>query len=115
VFKGTPLGWQDLSRFTGAILFGGLLGPVLLMVGLKVTPAISGSLLLNLEGAFTALLARSVFKQNFTRRLPLGMGVIIVASILVSWEERPAADPLQIACLTGLVAGPRLHSGRPSC
>ena len=41
----------------GAITFGGILGPVLLMVGLVNMPASGASLLLNAEGVFTALLA----------------------------------------------------------
>src|SRR3546814_13809770 len=41
----------------GAVFFGGLLGPVLLMLGLANMPASGASLLLNVEGVFTALLA----------------------------------------------------------
>src|SRR6266850_4667278 len=50
---------SDLPWLAGAILAGGIIGPVLLMVGLALTPASSASLLLNLEGVFTALLART--------------------------------------------------------
>jgi drug/metabolite transporter (DMT)-like permease len=40
----------------GAIVFGGVLGPALLMWGLTRTGAASASLLLNLEGVLTAVL-----------------------------------------------------------
>src|SRR6185369_15013620 len=60
---------SDLPWLVGAIVAGGIIGPVLLMVGLAVTPASSTSLLLNLEGVFTALLAWFVFKENFDRRI----------------------------------------------
>src|SRR5437773_9588645 len=43
--------------FCGAILAGGIVGPVLLMFGLAGMPASGASLLLSAEGAFTALLA----------------------------------------------------------
>jgi drug/metabolite transporter (DMT)-like permease len=48
---------KDLPWLTGAIVAGGIVGPVLLMWGLAATPASSASLLLNLEGVLTALLA----------------------------------------------------------
>ena len=46
---------EDLKWLAGAVLFGGVLGPVLLMLGLSSTPASASALLLNLEGVFTAL------------------------------------------------------------
>jgi len=46
----------------GAIGFGGVLGPLLLLVGLAHTPASAASLLLNLEGVLTAALAWIVFR-----------------------------------------------------
>ena len=71
-----PLKRPDLPWLAGAILLGGLVGPLLLMWGLARTPASSASLLLNLEGMFTALLAWFVFRENFDRRIALGMGLI---------------------------------------
>jgi drug/metabolite transporter (DMT)-like permease len=56
------------------------------MFGLKVTPASSASLLLNLEGALTALLAWFVFKENFDRRILTGMVAILGGGLLLSWE-----------------------------
>ena len=45
-----PLTSRDVPWLAGAILFGGVLGPVLLMAGLESTPASAAALLLNLEG-----------------------------------------------------------------
>lgn len=42
---------------TAAVLFGGVLGPVALLIGLALTDAASASLPLNLEGVLTALIA----------------------------------------------------------
>ncbi|MFZ6676328.1 DMT family transporter [Undibacterium sp. Tian12W] len=129
-----PLTRPDLPWLAAAILTGGIAGPVLLMVGLTLTPASTTSLLLNMEGVLTAMLAWFVFKENFDRRIFLGMLLIVVAGVLLSWEQVPvlgvpwgaiaimaaclcwaidnnltrkvaASDALQIAGLKGLVAG----------
>src|SRR5262249_21518800 len=63
----------DFPWLAGAILSGGVVGPLLLMLDLTVTPASSASLLLNLEGVFTATLAWFVFKEHFERRIAWGM------------------------------------------
>src|ERR1700704_2942594 len=75
----------DLPWLGAAILAGGVIAPVLLMFGLTVTPASSASLLLNLEGVLTALLAWFVFKENFDRRIALGMACITGGGVLLSW------------------------------
>jgi drug/metabolite transporter (DMT)-like permease len=80
-----PLTRKDVPWLGGAILFGGMLGPVVLMVGLQRTPASSAALLLNLEGVFTALLAWFVFKENFDRRIALGMALIMAGGLVLSW------------------------------
>ncbi|MBI3126648.1 MAG: DMT family transporter [Candidatus Tectomicrobia bacterium] len=129
-----PLRLPDLPWLGGAILSGGIAGPVLLMAGLSITPASAASLLLNLEGVFTALLAWFAFRENFDRRIALGMAAIVAGGCLLSWDGAPGwgglagplaiagaclawgidnnltgrisgGDPVQIACLKGLVAG----------
>ena len=52
-----PLAGADWWWLAGAILAGGVIAPVLLMLGLAQTQAATAALLLNLEGVFTALLA----------------------------------------------------------
>jgi drug/metabolite transporter (DMT)-like permease len=129
-----PLRRADLPWLAGAVLFGGVVAPVLLMTGLTLTPASTASLLLNLEGVLTALLAWFVFKENFDRRIALGMAAITAGGVLLSWEvgagaglplgalavagaclawaidnnltrKVSAGDPVQIAAIKGLVAG----------
>ena len=124
----------DVPWLAGAIFSGGVAGPILLMIGLTITPASSASLLLNLEGVLTAMLAWFVFRENFDRRIFIGMVFIVIAGALLSWSDRPelgvpwgplaivaaclcwaidnnltrkvsASDPVQIACLKGVVAG----------
>lgn len=77
---------SEVPWFAGAVIAGGVIGPVLLMVGLTGMPASAASLLLNAEGVFTALLAWFAFKENFDRRIALGMLAIIVGAIVLSWQ-----------------------------
>jgi len=129
-----PLQRADVPWLAGAVLFGGVIGPVLLMVGLVNTPASSASLLLNLESVLTALLAWIVFRENVDVRIFLGMMAIVAGGALLSWTQTPAAglpwgalaiagacacwaidnnltrvvsggDPVQIAAIKGGVAG----------
>ena len=69
----------------GAVFFGGVAGPVLLMFGLIGMPASGASLLLNAEGVFTALIAWFVFRENFDRRIALGMLSIIAGALVLTW------------------------------
>lgn len=76
---------SEIGWLAGAILAGGVIGLVLLMFGLTGMPASGASLLLNAEGVFTALLAWLAFKENFDRRIALGMAAIAAGAILLSW------------------------------
>jgi drug/metabolite transporter (DMT)-like permease len=125
---------NDLPWLGGAIFFGGIIAPVSLLIGLRLTPASSASLLLNLEGVFTATVAWFAFKENFDLRIALGMAAIIAGGVLLSWAGKPevaipwgpifiagaclswaidnnltrsvsSGDPIQIAAAKGLVAG----------
>jgi len=128
-----PLQRADWSWLAAVIVFGGLLGPLFLMLGLSQTTASSGSLLLNLEGLATMAIAWVVFRENVDRRLIVGAGAILSGAVLLSWSgtglrfdtgslfitaaclswgidnnltrKLSSADPVQIAMLKGLVAG----------
>lgn len=78
----------------GAVLAGGVVGPVLLMYGLAGMPASGASLLLNAEGVLTALLAWFVFRENFDRRIALGMVAIVAGAIVLSWPAEAAFSGL---------------------
>ena len=125
---------RDLPWLLGAIGFGGVLAPLFLLEGLTRTPASAASLLLNLEGVFTASLAWFAFRENVDWRVALGMVAIVAGGALLTWEDRlewgglrgplaiaaacacwaidnnltqkvSASDPIQIAVLKGGVAG----------
>jgi drug/metabolite transporter (DMT)-like permease len=87
-----------------AIGFGGVLGPLALMLGLMTTSAATASLLLNLEAVLTAVIAWVVFHENTDRRVVLGMLAIVAGAVLLAWP-----DPSQRAGRLGwgalLIAG----------
>ena len=65
---------------------GGVLGPLLLLYGLRLTDAASASLLLNLEAVFTLLLAWIAFREHADRRLFLGAVAIVAGALVLSWQ-----------------------------
>ncbi len=83
----------DWLWLVGSISFGGIIGPILLMVGLQQTSAATASLLLNLEAVLTALLAWIIFKENTAYRIVLGMLLIVAGSIFLSWTPSEIAQP----------------------
>lgn len=76
-----PSEWWPLA---GAVFFGGVIGPVLLMLGLTNLPASGASLLLNAEGVFTAVIAWCVFRENVDRRVLVGMFTIVAGAVLIA-------------------------------
>ena len=85
---------RELPWLAGAILAGGIIAPVLLMAGLAGMAAAGVSLLLNAESVFTALLAWFVFRENFDRRIALGMLAIVAGALVLSWPAQAGAVPL---------------------
>ena len=80
-----PLTRREGFWLAGAVIAGGMVGPVLLMVGLARMPASGAALLLNMEGVLTALIAWFVFRENVDRRIALGMACIVAGSVALSW------------------------------
>jgi drug/metabolite transporter (DMT)-like permease len=76
----------------GAIVAGGIAGPVLLMWALSRMPASAAALLLNAEAVFTALIAWFVFKENFDRRIALGMLLVVAGAIVLSSPSEASVD-----------------------
>ena len=74
----------EAKWLAGAILSGGIVGPVLLMLGLAAMPASSASLLLNAEAVFTALIAWIVFRENVDARVFAGFACIVAGAALIS-------------------------------
>jgi drug/metabolite transporter (DMT)-like permease len=81
-----PLRCADLPWLAAAITVGGGVGPVLLMFGLASGSAGQASLLLNLEGVLTAVVAWWVVGEHFDRRIAAGMALITAGSVVVAWQ-----------------------------
>jgi len=69
----------------GSTLTGAILAPILLMVGLKWTAGSDASLLLNLEGVMTAVIAVAFFHDRGGRRLWLALAAMTVATTVLSY------------------------------
>jgi drug/metabolite transporter (DMT)-like permease len=76
---------KDLPWLAGAVLAGGVGAPILLLLGLDRTPASTASLLLNFETVATTAIAVLAFKEAVDRRILWAVGLITLASILLSW------------------------------
>lgn len=128
-----PLRRLDFPLMAAIIVSGGILGPVLLMLGLARTTASVASLLLNLESIATMAIAWLIFRENVDRRLLIGAGAIVAGAVLLTWQgsgfnldfgglliigaclswgidnnltrKLSSADPVQIAMIKGLAAG----------
>ena len=95
---------QEWPWLLGAIAFGGVIGPLLLMVGLAHTTGATASLFLNLESVLTALLAWLVFRENTDRRIVLGMVLIVAGGAVLGW-------PTDAAVSRGIGIGPLALAG----
>jgi len=124
----------DLPWLALAVLSGGVVGPVLMMLGLNATTASQAALLLNLEGVLTLAIAWVVFREYVDLRLGIGAAAIVAGAAILSWPADAAvssgwgslaiagaclawaidnnltrkisgADPFQIAMIKGLAAG----------
>src|SRR5215211_1140027 len=124
----------DVKWLAGAIVSGGILAPIILMISLQNTPASTASLLLNFEGVGTTLIALFFFRESISRRALGAIFAITLASIFLSTDFKngfgfslgavgillacvlwgldnnltrniSAKDPLTIVAWKGLVAG----------
>ncbi len=95
---------RGAGRLTTAVVVGGAIGPVLLALGLQHTTAANASLLLNLELAFTVILAAAFFHEHIGPRVAIGAGLVAAASLLLTGpgataDLRLGAVLIAAACL----------------
>lgn len=124
----------DLPWLAGSVLAGGVVAPVLLMIGLQSTPAATASLLLNFECVATTAIAAIVFKEAVDRRVWVAICLITAAAAILTLDlsgafgvsagalaivaacafwgidnnltcNISAKDPVTIGLVKGLVAG----------
>jgi drug/metabolite transporter (DMT)-like permease len=125
---------KDVKWLAGSIVSGGVVAPILMVTGLTLISGFTASLLLNLEGVFTALLAVTFFRQREGKRLWAALLIMTLASVLLTYDPSNGAfriegtlflagamlfwgldnnltqkisgkDPVQISMTKGAVAG----------
>ena len=95
----------DAPRMALMILAGGLVAPVLLLMGLERVSGVSGSLLLNLEGPFTIIVGVALFREHLPRQALLGATVIFTGAFVLGLEpDNARADWLGIVLIAGACA-----------
>ena len=96
-------GRANALRLAGAVLLGGMVGPVLLLLGLLQSEAGSVALLLNLEIVATALLGVAFFREPIGRLGWIGVaGVVAAGAILAGsagWPGLVSALLVAAACV----------------
>lgn len=76
---------RSARRLAGAVLAGGVLAPLLMLLALRVASAASVALLLGLEVAATALLGALVFRDPLGRSGWAGVAAAVAAGALLAW------------------------------
>lgn len=75
---------DDIKWLAGAIISGGIIAPIILLISLQNTSGSTASLLLNFEGVGTTLIAFLFFKEAISRRAWIAILGITLAGIFIS-------------------------------
>ena len=76
---------KDLP-YTIAMVILDIVAPILLMIGIVNTNSANVSLLNNFEIVATSLIALIIFKEVISRKLWIAIGLVVVASVILSFE-----------------------------
>ncbi len=87
---GRPLSARNRARLAGAVTFGGIIAPVLLLFGLRLASASSVSLWLPLEMAATAALGALFFRDTLDSGGALAVAGSVAAALILAWGEKGA-------------------------
>jgi drug/metabolite transporter (DMT)-like permease len=130
----TSLAARDYPWLAGAVIAGGVIAPILLLWGLSGASASGASLLLNLEGVITTLIAAVLFREAVGGRVWMAAALMLTAGLVLSWQPQAeltfsphafaivgacfcwgldnnltrriaATDPVVLAMIKGLAAG----------
>ena len=83
--KQEPLTKKELP-YTVAMVVLDILAPIFLMLGIARTNSANASLLNNFEIVATSLIALLVFKEKISKRLWVAIVLVVVASVILSFE-----------------------------
>lgn len=93
---------SDLMYLAGAVLLGGLVGPVLKLVGLGEIEGVTASLLLNLETPATIAIAVAFFGETVGRRMIGGAALVVGGGVVLGLEPgRNAASLVGVLAVAG--------------
>lgn len=81
-----PLTAKELPYTIGMVLLD-IAAPIALMIGLSRTSAAHASLLNNFEIVATSLIARLVFGEAISHRLGLGIALVTLSSMILSFQD----------------------------
>ncbi len=84
--KEQPLTRKELPYTLGMIALD-IAAPIFLMLGLTMTTAANASLLNNFEIVATSIIALVIFKEKISKKLWCGIGLVTLASLLLSFED----------------------------
>ena len=93
-----PGQWPDLAVLT---ILGGIVGPVLLVVGLERLSSSVASLLLNLEAVATVLIGALAFREHVGRRAWTALALVVAGGALLVGAPAGAVDPIGMAAVAG--------------
>jgi len=97
-----PLTRADVPTLAGVVLSGGFLGPLLMLVGLSRVSAVAGSLLLNLEGPLTMIMAVLIFREHLGRYGIAAATCILLGAALLRFQPGAIAlDAWGMAAIAG--------------
>jgi len=95
---------SDYLYLSGAICCGGIAAPVLFIYGISKTSASTASLLLNLEGLLTTLIASLIFKESVGRRVWLAAFFMLAASLTLTYMPDSRGWSLQFGSILVMLA-----------
>jgi drug/metabolite transporter (DMT)-like permease len=95
------------APMVGAItLIGGVVAPVLLLIGLERVTGVAGSLLLNLEAVLTLVLALAIFGEHLDRRALVGAAAIVAAAAVLGLSGgQSRVEWVGILCIAAACGG----------
>ncbi len=90
----------DVPALVGVIVAGGVVGPVLMLIGLRRVSGVAGALLLNLEAPLTVLVAVAFFREHLGRREAVAVTMVFLGVMGLAWS--PAAIHLDVVGVLAL-------------
>ena len=99
------LATSDIPKLSIVVVVGGILGPLLMLLGLSRVTALAGSLLLNLEAPLTVLIAVAAFHEHLGRRTAAATAFIVGGAAILKIEPGAiGADGAGVLLLAGACA-----------